>query len=495
MLVLLLVEGVYYFVVTAGTFTTWPQYLSYYDYLAEGFRAGHLHLSIAPAPELVAAPDPFDPALTPYWAPDASYYKGQYFIYWGPVPALLLAAVKIVLRISAFVGDQYLCFAFTTLQLVFGALLLERVARRAFTQVPFWALLLGVLTFGLATPTAHSLANGAIYNTAIAAGQAFMVGGVLFAFDAVASASASAPPARRLLLPGLFFALALGCRISLPPSILLLSLLTVAAARTPAARTWPQLARDVLWIGLLPGLGLGALMLYNRLRFDSWTDFGGSRQLSSLRYAISPAYLAPNLYTYLLRPLQRRCEFPFLVAPWQMGARAFAKGMVLPPGYFAGEPLVGILPGLPIVWLGVAAIWAGVRALRGRRASESALTPRDERTRLFLYCLAVFAILCTNSAFPLLFLFMASMRQLGDIEAGLVLVGILGAWWLLDRARAVAWRRRVAAAVVVGLSVGTIVIGLLLGYEGYGKHFATNNPNLDEALRAKLSWCGARARP
>jgi hypothetical protein len=87
------------------------------------------------------------------------------------------------------------------------------------------------------------------------------------------------------------------------------------------------------------------------------------------------------------------------------------------------------------------------------------------------------------------------MRQLGDINAGLVLLGTLGTWWLLVRYRDSAWRRRLVAAAAVALSVVTIVVGLALGYVGYNDHFPTNNPSLDHWLNRRLSVCGRKAPP
>jgi hypothetical protein len=63
--IILAVETLYVFVVSAGKFVDWPSYLSYFDFLAEGFRSGHLHLSVAPDPELVAQSDPFCGPRTP----------------------------------------------------------------------------------------------------------------------------------------------------------------------------------------------------------------------------------------------------------------------------------------------------------------------------------------------------------------------------------------------------------------------------------------------
>ena len=64
-----------------------------YNLLAKGYLSGHLSLSILPAPELLALPDPYDPianARLRIW--DATLFKGRYYLYFGPTPALLLFA-------------------------------------------------------------------------------------------------------------------------------------------------------------------------------------------------------------------------------------------------------------------------------------------------------------------------------------------------------------------------------------------------------------------
>jgi hypothetical protein len=181
------------------------------------------------------------------------------------------------------------------------------------------------------------------------------------------------------------------------------------------------------------------------------------------------------------------CRFPFITAPWSLGERAFPRWMTLAPDYWAEEPLVGILPGLPVAWLGLAALAGGVGLLRAGRARDGA--PLGPGGRLFLWCVASFAILATNSAFPVLFLFMPSMRQLGDVSTGLVMLGILGTWWLLFRFRDRPLHRRLISALAVALAVATIVIGALLGYESYNQHFQWANPELDARLTRTLSVC------
>jgi hypothetical protein len=47
-----------------------------------------------------------------------------------------------------------------------------------------------------------------------------------------------------------------------------------------------------------------------------------------------------------------------------------------------------------------------------------------------------------------------------------------------------------SSSVLVGvLALATMVIGLLLGYQGYNRHFHTYNPQLDHELVSTLPIC------
>ena len=111
LLVLLLaaIEISYVAIISAGAFTTWPTWNNNYDLLAEGFRSGHLYMTVPPRPELLAKADPFNPAWRSLWFWDASLHDGHYYLYWGPFPAVVLALFKTVFRIRATIGDQYPC--------------------------------------------------------------------------------------------------------------------------------------------------------------------------------------------------------------------------------------------------------------------------------------------------------------------------------------------------------------------------------------------------
>ena len=458
----------YAFIVSAGTFSTWPTYSNYYDLLAESFRAGRLDLLISPSPRLLAAEDPFDPALAPLWVWDASLHEGRYYLYWGPLPAILEAAFKAAFGITRSLGDQYLLFLFSVLELAIGVAIVDRLARRVFPEVSRYFVVLALLVFAFGNPLPHSLASPAIYQAAIAAGQAFLLGGVLLAFDAVADGPGAPGFRRRLLLAGGSWALALACRISLAPAVLLLVGVTAALAVGPRLRLALRLGLPVAGAILL-------LLLYNQARFGSWLEFGVSNQLTTMPFHVSAAYVPRNLFSYALRPFDLACEFPYVL----QRTPATTSWLSEAPGYLTHEPLVGMLLASPWSWLAPIGIlvvpWSSIR---------------DGSSRTLVWCSLTFAILASVTGFPELVSFIATMRYLGDVAPGIALSGILGAWWWHARTRPGTWPRRLVLATCTLLAAATIACGLLLGFQGYEGHFRKHNPELHDRIVAALSWCG-----
>ena len=310
------------FFVSAGRFTHWPTYLTFLDDQAEGFRARHLHFAIEPAAALLAKANPFDPAWKPLWYWDASLYNGHYYLYWGPVPALLLAGFKTLCRVHARIGDQYVVFALASLQALAGLLLIDRAHRRLFPAVPGIFVVLAVAVFAFVNPTLYNLARAGVYEAAIVGGHAFLITGLLFAFHAV-TGSRTAP---RGLVPGAGRR-QLGAGARLPrvdrarrPAAGRRDLLAGRAARRPDR--WRRRARALAWLGTPVAVGVACLLAYNKLRFDAWFDFGRHYQLTWIPFSGSAAFVPANAWSYLLRPFALRCTFPYLHAVTDMGARA-----------------------------------------------------------------------------------------------------------------------------------------------------------------------------
>jgi hypothetical protein len=485
------IELVYVFFVSAGRFTHWPMTLSFLDDQAEGFRAGHLHFAIEPAAALLAKANPFDPAWKPLWYWDASLYAGHYYLYWGPVPALLLAGAKTLFRVRAHIGDQHVVFVLASLQALAGLLLLDRVQRRLFPDLPVVFVVLAVAVFACANPTPYNLARGAVYEAAIIGGHAFLIAGLVFAFDALSELGRQRS---RLALAGACWGLAIGCRASIAPAVALLVVLTCWLVAPRDAARWRLRAAALGWLGTPIAAGVALLLTYNKLRFDAWLDFGRHYQLTWIAFGSSPTYLPANVWSYAFRPGALRCTFPYLFSIPDMGARALPGWLPAAAGYIVYEPVIGCLLALPWAWLAPATALFAARRLAalppGGANRVAPGVPRDASLDMSLTWLgAATAIAAIGSFLVPLTLFWATMRFLGDATPALTLAGTV-AWWLWhSRVRDRPSSRRLVTAAAVALALATVGAGVALGFEGQYGHFRHHNPALLDRLEKALSFC------
>jgi hypothetical protein len=486
-IVLLGIEFVYVFIVSAGRYVDWPTYNFNYDMQAEGFRKGHLYLAVEPPPELIAKENPLDPANAALWFADLSLYKGKYYMYWGPLPALALAAYKGLMKVQQPVGDQYPVFILYSVYLLAGALLIERMARRLFPGLPLYLVVMAILVFAFANPTPYMIATPGIYQAAIAGSQAFLLVGLIFAFDTLMGGREYLIV--RLIGAGVAWTLAIACRVGAGPPAAFLVLLTALVPRPHPGNRWWAVLRNLLCLGTPMAAGVFGLLYYNRARFDEWFEFGTNWMLNTVHIRSSLKYVVPNLYSYFLRPPVEDCRFPFLTSAWDMDAsKAFPPTFLLPEGYWIQEPVVGMFRVAPWTWLlPVAAIYVVRAALP--RFGAAALPSVDAVKGSRLWCALSFCVLASVTALPIIGVFGATMRYLADIAAGLLLFTTWGAWSLLQHLRRRKWLRRALAVSLAVLATGTVILGLLIGYHGYIGHFQTYNPTLHERVTRRLSLC------
>jgi len=482
------IEVTYVFIISAGTWSTWSTWNANYNQLAEGFRAGHLYIPSVPSPELLAQRNPFDWSNSRFWYLDASLYKGHYYLYWGPVPALLLLAVKVVARIQAEVGDQYPLFFFYTVLLIAGAVLIARMTARLFPTLPRGVSAIAIVAFAYTSPTTYMFATPGIYEAAIGAAQACLVLGLMVAFEAVWNASASQPPIGRLVAAGVCWGAAVGCRISAVLPAAALVALTALFSSTRSWRAWRSLLVRFLWLGAPVAATLAGLALYNRLRFDSWFEIGVKYQLNTFPFVTAPSYVPLNIYGYLLRPLGKSCRFPFLSALYDIGARGYPKHTKFPDGYSTHEPQAGLFSTSPWTWLVFLAVAFGIeRVIHWRRAGKPPLL-EDRVARAQVWCVASFTTLAVLMWMVVIPGYETTMRYVADFSSGFALLGTWGAWMGLRRLRP-GWQRGSAIGALIVLAAITVLIGLLLGFQGYDEMFKNHNPALYESLRRKLAFC------
>jgi hypothetical protein len=481
------VELGYVFITSAGTMTNWPTYSTRVDELAEAFRAGQLHLKLEPPAALVSAKNPLDPANASLWYWDASLYKGHFYFYWGPVPALLLAAAKTTFSFPTTLGDEVTVFGLTSLTFLSGAVLLGRLAARLFHGIPVALVAVAIVAFGLSNPAPFILGRPEIYESAIVGGHAFALSGIALAFEAVLSAEHS----RRSLLfaaaAGTCWALALGCRITLAPALLALAFTTAVAIALHGTSRWRRLAKSLVAIGLPLALGAAGLLLYNKARFDQWLEFGTRYQMTWIDFKLSGAYVPANAYSYSFRPLQTSCTFPFVFSPIGLTPdRVFPNGFTLPPHYFVYEQVSGVFVTTPWAWLCVPALvfltalaW---RAFRRRSSLDAICVAR---------IWALLSLLVASSLLPAVPLAFntATMRYLGDAAGAFMVLAGLGAFVTYAVLRRVALARRLAIVVLACAALCSVAVGLGLGVEGYYKHFLRHNPELLQKLEQRFSIC------
>jgi hypothetical protein len=485
-LAMLITAACYVFYVSAGTLSDWPAYTHLYDLLADGFRAGHLHLSVPPSPLLLQQQNPYDPIHQPLWMWDwmwdVTLHDGHLYLYWGPVPALLLSIVKSLFGIEGRVGDEQLVLVFLLLRLVAGTWLIWALLRRCFPDVPGWLAPFAVLLFGLAAPVPVLASRAAIYEASIAGGQAFAVLGLALAFAGMSGAAG-----QRLRLAGasVCWGLALGCRVSLAPAMAGLAAVTAAVLRhRPPSQRGQSLPIIPVCGPLLTSVAL--LGLYNYERFGSFGNFGTAEQLSTMKFTFSFAHLPANIYSYLLRPPAFSCQFPFVRVDWGLGAAAFPRGFVLPAGHVTDEPVLGMLRGIPYVLLAIAAalllVWPSLR----RALWSPARLDGQGREGLTVWAVSALLALATLPLLPTLGLWTAVMRYEVDVVAAWVLLGTIGAAVLLVRSQG-AWRRA-TGSLVVALAGFSVLVGFLLGFQGYDDHLTRYNPRLFQSLQS-LTVC------
>jgi hypothetical protein len=477
------IEVAYVFYFTAGKFADPPVRNYYYDLLAEGFRRGHLYLSQLPDPRLLAQANPYDHRFRPLWLVDTSLYHGKYYLYWGPIPALLQALAKSVLRVDRLIGDQYLTLFFLSGSAILGALLIERIAARLFERMPRWLIALAIATFALANPVVYLISTSGVYQAAITGGQMFVLAGLLFAFDAVWERATEGRARRQLVLAGAAFALAIGCRNSLGFCIALLIAATALATSWRSATPLRNCITHAACLGVPVALGVFAMLAYNKLRFDAWLEFGTRWQLTTVPLRVSSDYISANLYTYALAPFGVSCRFPYALQSWQTGPKGLPAWLPSPDGYLTAEPVSGFLRAAPITWLFPLALAVAVRqAMFLRRHAQP-----DPRALAYVWCAACLALLGATGGLVIFGFYFATMRYLADFSFGVVALGLLGGFsWF---ARATSGQPRIAASVFTLLAASTIALGLLLGYQGYDNQFKLFNPAIDARITQALSLC------
>lgn len=272
----------------------------YYNYLTRGFVGKHLYVPIDVSPVLLAHTNPYDPAIPDeIRMTDMAMYKGRYYLYHGPAPALL-AFLPVKLLTGRDLPESLAVFCFAALAFLANSLTLTKLRPQA-----NW---LSFLALGLANGVPFLLHRIFVYEVAISCGCACLAIAMALHFRA------------NHRLSGLFVGLAFLSRPHLALALLFVS-----------PRAWPTAA-----------LGLLASTFYNYLRFGSPFEFGLSYLLAGPGQQTPHFALAnflPSLYLFWLQP-----------PDWPSLRIINTAAIPLPPNFFH-ENMLGALWLAPFILL------------------------------------------------------------------------------------------------------------------------------------------------
>jgi hypothetical protein len=471
---------------TAGTMTAWfPYPHTYYDRLAEAFRHGQLALLEQPDESLRSIPDPYpyENRQNARYLWDVSYYNGRFYLYWGATPALVLAAVKTVIK--GVIEDQVLAIGF----LLGIAGLLPWIGYRLWQVVPSplraGYLLVFLPSLSLNLYLLWPTGRPGVYEAAILGGQFFLLAGIAALIEAVYRPQSGWG---WYLVAGAALGLAIGSRMTLLVSALWLVVLVLWLNRVRfGGRLRPFLTASAAF-AMPVLLAIGLVMAYNAARFGNPLESGLSYQLGIAGYPperswlFSTRYLLPNLYHYLLRPPLWQAEFPFVVVPFIPETR-WPSFIRLPEHYIAHESQAGWLSVFPLLVIlpgGVVLLWRWLRPYLTRKG----LTTAVESGVLPLQGWLLLALLGSGLAqtFILLMYFFPSMRFQIEIVPLLSLSAWLTLLWLQAELRSRRWLRPLLTAVMVTLACYGLAVGLLGGFAAGEQLFEEHNPLLFQQI-------------
>jgi hypothetical protein len=433
--------------------------VSYYSQLAEAFHHGQLSLLTQPPRELLALPDPYDPALNaPYRLHDASLYRGRYYLYFGPAPALVLH-LPLRLLTGSYLLDDSAVLIFLMAGLGFWLAVFYAAIRDWFPHLSLAWTLLGGLAIGLCNTGPFVLARPAVYEVCLACAYCFTA---IFA-RALMSALSNDPSRRNLLAAGVALSLAIASR---PPALLIAPIAGAALLwRLRRDRTsWGSPMRQLLPFAI-PLAVTGALLgAYNYMRFDNPWQFGNAYQLAGtdLRHAafFGKDLMPSGFHYYILSSHRTGLEFPFVWTAPDMPARMPRTGSV--------EPVSGALPLYPFLAALLvlpAALTGGAGAKSGLRLMALVLTAAGAAELLLLCCFIGL-----------------TMRYELEFLPPLVMAAVLAICLIATSPSRWRW-----AGMVFGpaLLAGALQ-GCLLGFSGYHDSYEQRHPGRTAAIQGSL---------
>jgi len=285
----------------------------FYRMLADAFSIGQYHLIPLPSQELLSMADPYAPenVNVPGRIGDAVLYNGKYYLYFGPIPAIVLIMADWLFQTKF--DNSFLIIFFLSLFAMMIFLIIYQIWRHKYPNIPWFVPLLCMVTILWSFPLLWLVGRPAVYESAIIGGQAFLFAGLYLLLVNFNNEKASA-----ILLfgAGCAFGLSIGTRWNLIMPIFFLSLFVLILLLISSLdfRFKIQLAASFF----LPLLFLVMVYgIYNYRRFGSPLESGYKYTLVGRgRNPVNPlsfVNIKNNLILYfLMPPADLSIKYPFI---------------------------------------------------------------------------------------------------------------------------------------------------------------------------------------
>ena len=313
-----------------------------YYQMFDAFQKGQLHLDLEADERLAEAGElAYDSGwraaqgVTAEW--DRAYYNGKYYSYYGTAPLWIFYYPAYILS-GMIPTTAAACLFFSALCVIFGFLLVMRIARTVVKEANVLLTLLAAIALPSASGIWLLMSYGDFYCVPKLCALAF-----LFLLGYLTIAGYERPRWGIFLLCGFCAAVILASRPNLIlPALSFAPLYLGVLSDRGLALKQKLISTSAFLIPI--ALAVAGLMAYNAARFGSPLEFGTKYQLTVNNTAMnntSLGFFGMALYHYFFQLPTITADFPFL-SPQLIRAGRYTR-------YFYITPSVGVLS-LPLNW-------------------------------------------------------------------------------------------------------------------------------------------------
>jgi hypothetical protein len=445
-----------------------------YVELADALLGNRLSLITEPSQAMISLPDPYDPLQNHgLRLHDASLYKGKYYLYFGPAPALM-AFIPWKLLTGKPMPHNLAGAIFAVGGFIVSILLMILIVRGTGLKGSFFTFMIGIMMLGMCNMVLPVLRRPFMYEVASLSAYIFSMLSLFFIFAFLLFDNRKMI---HLLLSGLFYGLAIASRFSYIYGVVifLIPLWCFLDQQKVFSRSYfRRMAVFLITVGMPLTVCVGLLLLYNHLRFGNFLEFGLRYQLGILRPLDYPFVSIQNFwinnYLHLISGIFINGSFPF----FHVQSVNIPENITIPsyyPIYWVqvASSAAGLLMNIPFLWIIIPG-WICLEPWK----------------REFLKPIQYFTFLLllggtTNWLVVSLFSY-AHMRYVIDFLPMFLLLSCLMYFMIYDHFREVIVGRAIVQCIAVTTVIYAALANIGISIEGYGQIFKKGNPELYTAI-------------